>query len=78
MKEKNGSSWNDDAVKRVKEEVGDIGADLDSDEQGSEGSMTSEDDDDRDVSVWDDDDDDDDESDEDETPSFLKRRFKKK
>ena len=35
---------------------------------------------DRDVSVWDDDDDDDDddESDEDETPSFLKRRFKKK
>jgi cell division protein FtsZ len=75
---KNGSSWNDDAVKRVKEEVGDIGADLDSDEQGSEGSMTSEDDDDRDVSVWDDDDDDDDERDEDETPSFLKRRFKKK
>lgn len=80
---KNGSSWNDDAVKRVKEEVGDIGADLDSDEEhGNENSMTSEDDDDRDVSVWDDDgdddDDDDDESDEDETPSFLKRRFKKK
>lgn len=67
----------DDAVQQVKDEVGDIGKDLDREEKTSEKTITEEDDDDKDVSVWDSDDDDD-EDDDDETPSFLRRRFKRK
>jgi cell division protein FtsZ len=70
----------DEAIDKVKDEVGDIGKDLDrEDEEKSEKkkSITDRDDDeDRDVSVWDSEDDD--EEDEDDTPSFLRRRFKRK
>ncbi|MDQ5914101.1 MAG: cell division protein FtsZ [Patescibacteria group bacterium] len=71
----------EDNIERVKEEIGDIGEDLDKDKSTSdnEKSITDkDDDDDRDVSVWDSEDDDDDDEDEDDTPSFLRRRLRRK
>jgi cell division protein FtsZ len=75
------SELDDDAVQKVKEEVGDIGKDLDREDEevrSKKKSITDKDDDeDRDVSVWDSEDEDEDD-DEDDTPSFLRRRFKRK
>lgn len=70
----------DDNVDKVKEELGDIGEDLDNDEERETKSITDQDDDeDRDVSVWDSEDDDEDkDNDEDDTPSFLRRHLKRK
>lgn len=73
----------DEDVEKVKKEVGDIGGDLDKEDEekkkSRKKSITEEDEDDKDVSVWDsEDDDDDDDDDEDNTPSFLRRRFKRK
>lgn len=73
----------DDEVEKVKEEVGDIGKDLDKEDEEKKKSrkktITDKDDEeDKDVSVWDSEDDDEDEDDDDDTPSFLRRRFKRK
>lgn len=73
----------DDEVEKVKEEVGDIGKDLDKEDEEKKKSrkktITDKDDeDDKDVSVWDSEDDDDDDDEDDDTPSFLRRRFKRK
>jgi cell division protein FtsZ len=75
---KSSSLDSDDNVDKVKKEVGDLGEDLDSDEDRDDKSITDkEDDEDRDVSVWDSEDDED-EKDEDDTPSFLRRHLKRK
>ena len=73
----------EDNIEKVKEEIGDIGEDLKKDSKSDdEKSITDKDDDeDRDVSVWDsedDEDDDDDDEEEDDTPSFLRRRLRRK
>lgn len=74
----------DDEVEKVKEEVGDIGKDLDKEDEEKKKSrrktITDKDDEeDKDVSVWDSEDDEDEDSDDDDdTPSFLRRRFKRK
>jgi len=76
----------EDNIDKVKEEIGDIGKDLDKDKDDKPKSKKNitddEDGEDRDVSVWDsgdeDEDDEDDEDEEDDTPSFLRRRFKRK
>lgn len=74
----------DEDVEKVKKEVGDIGKDLEKEDEekkkSRKKSITDEDDDeDKDVSVWDSEDDEDsDDDDEDNTPSFLRRRFKRK
>jgi cell division protein FtsZ len=75
------SELDDDAVQRVKDEVGDIGKDLDredreEDKRRKKSITDKEDEEDRDVSVWDSEDDEEDEDD--DTPSFLRRRFKRK
>ncbi len=80
---KNHDLESDGNVDRVKEEIGDIGEDLDKDEKNEKSKPITdkEDDEDRDVSVWDADDDDEDEDDdenEDDTPSFLRRHLKRK
>lgn len=73
----------DDEVEKVKEEVGDIGKDLDREDEEKKKSrkktITDKDDDeDKDVSVWDSEEDDEDDDEDDDTPSFLRRRFKRK
>lgn len=72
----------EDNIEKVKEEIGDIGEDLNKDSKSEdEKSITDKDDEeDRDVSVWDseDDEDDDDDEEEDDTPSFLRRRLRRK
>jgi len=73
----------DEDVEKVKKEVGDIGKDLDKEDEekkrSRKKSITDEDDDeDKDVSVWGSEDDDEDDDEEENTPSFLRRRFKRK
>jgi cell division protein FtsZ len=83
--QKSHSLEDDENIDKVKDEIGDIGEDLDKDDESEKESKRKsitdhDDDEDRDVSVWDSDDDEDEDSDEDEddTPSFLRRKLRRK